>query len=190
MPNTQCGARDDEDLMEAIQAGSVDAFTALYTRYCDQAYRQSRWVCRDAGRAEDAVQEGFVAVWRHRASYRPQRGTVAAWVLTIVRHQAIDVVRHDERHASRRLSGEWIDARAAPDDTAAAVVDRADADHLRALLARLPDAQREVITLAFYAQLTHTEIAAQLGLPSGTVKGRMRLGLHKLRAELPRPQAG
>ena len=106
-------------------------------------------------------------------------------MLAIVRHQAIDIVRRDERHAGRRVSGDWIDARAAPDDTAATVADRADADQLHALLARLPEAQREVITLAFNAQLTHSEIAARLGLPSGTVKGRMRLGLLKLRAELP-----
>ena len=177
-------SRDDEQLMEQVQAGSVDAFAELYTRYCGQAYQLSRWVCRDDGRAEDAVQEGFVAVWRNRASYLAQRGTVAAWILTIVRHRAIDVGRRDDRHTSRRATVDWVDERPAPDDTAAAVADRAEAEQIQALLARLPDAQREVIALAFYAQLTHTEIAARLGVPSGTVKGRMRLGLHRLRADL------
>ncbi len=175
---------DDARLMERVQAGRVDAFEELYYRYGDRAYRIARSICFDAGRAEDAVQEAFLSVWRSRAKYRSQRGTVAAWLLSVVRHRAIDEQRRNDRRAAQRADDEQLDDHPAGDDVAHRVVERAEARRLHKLLARLPDAQQEVITLAFYGQLTHTEIGEQLGLPPGTVKGRMRLGLHKLRNDI------
>lgn len=142
------------------------------------------YVCRDHGRAEDAVQEAFISLWHSRASYRPDRGPVAAWLLTLVRHRAIDLARRNDKHAARRASEDRLDAHPAtddPDDVAATVARRADAGHLQALLSQLPAPQREVIQLAIYSQLTHSEIAEHLDVPAGTVKGRMRLGLEKLR---------
>ena len=177
-------ARDDGELMAEATAGSAEAFGELFDRYGDRAYRVALAVCHDDGRAQDAVQEGFLSVWRSRDSYRPQRGTVAAWLLTVVRHRAIDIARSNGRHSARRDSDDQLEARAAPVDVTESVIKRDDADRLQASLALLPDAQAEVITLAFYGQLSHTEIATQLCLPAGTVKGRMRLGLHRLRAAL------
>ena len=170
--------------MAAVIAGDVDSFVDLYDRYCDRAYRVARAVCRDNGRAEEAVQDGFLSVWNSRATYRPQQGTVAAWLLTVVRYRAIDIARRDRQHVSRRASETHLEDRAAFDDPFDTVATRDDAQRLHAALAMLPDAQAEVITLAFYGQLSHTEIAAHLGLPAGTVKGRMRLGLQKLRADI------
>lgn len=185
---SQPSAANEARLMERVQAGSVDAFEELYDHYGDRAYRVAWSICRDAGRAEDAVQEAFLSVWRSRAKYRSQHGTVAAWLLSVVRHRAIDAQRQNDRHASQRAGDEQLDDRPAGDDVAHQVVERAEVHRLYTLLARLPGAQQEVITLAFYGQLTHTEIGKQLGLPPGTVKGRMRLGLHKLRNDLsPRP---
>jgi RNA polymerase sigma-70 factor, ECF subfamily len=100
------------------------------------------------------------ACWSSRANYRPQQGTVAAWLLTVVRYRAIDVARSKT------------------------AVKRDDAQRLLVSLELLPDAQAEVITLAYYGQLTHTEIATHLRLPAGTVKSRMRLGLRKLQAHI------
>lgn len=177
-------AVSDDLLMERMQAGSVDAFDELYDRFGDRAHRVAWSVCLDAGRAEDAVQEAFLSVWRSRARYRSQRGTVAAWLLSVVRHRAIDAQRRNEKHAARRAGDEQLGNHPAEDNVAHQVVERAEVRHLNTLLARLPDAQQEVITLAFYGQLTHMEIAEQLGLAPGTVKGRMRLGLHKLRNDL------
>ena len=174
----------DRELMAAVIAGDVDSFVDLYDRYCDRAYRVARAVCRDNGRAEEAVQDGFLSVWNSRANYRPQHGTVAAWLLTVVRYRAIDIARRDRQHVSRRASETHLEDRAGVDDPFDAVATRDDAQRLHAALAMLPDAQAEVITLAFYGQLSHTEIAAHLGLPAGTVKGRMRLGLQKLRADI------
>jgi len=121
-------------------------------------------------------------VWHSRPTYRARRGTVAAWLLTVVRHRAIDLERQNGRHAIHRAGDDQLDACSAPDDVCAAAIKRDDADRLQASLAALPDAQQQVISLAFYEQLSHAEIATRLDLPAGTVKGRMRLGLQKLRA--------
>ena len=173
----------DRELMAKVSAGSVASFGDLYDRYCDRAYRVAWSVCRDDDRAQEAVQDGLLAVWKSRASYRPQRGTVAAWLLTMVRHRAIDLARSNGKHAARRASDDQLDWLPSANDPVEAAVRRDEALRLQEALARLPDAQAEVITLAYYGQLSHTEIAAQLGLPTGTVKGRMRLGLNKLRAD-------
>jgi RNA polymerase sigma-70 factor (ECF subfamily) len=175
--------RDDE-LMAKVGAGSVQSFVDLSDRYCDRAYQVARAVCREDGCAQEAVQDGFLSVWNSRANYRPQQGTVAAWLLTVVRYRAIDIARSNSRHASRRAREDQLTGVPAFDDPFETAVKHDDAQRLQASLAMLPDAQAEVITLAYYGQLSHNEIAAHLGLPAGTVEGRMRLGLQKLQAEI------
>ena len=179
----------DGQLMRRIASGSVEAFEELYDRYCARAYRVAWSICHDDGRAEDAVQEGFMSIWRGRTAYQPGRGTVAAWLLTAVRYRAIDVARRDHKHSARRASEDTLDAHPASGSIGEQTVTRDEADRLRYLLAQLPDAQREVITLAYYGQLSHTEIATALELPTGTIKGRMRLGLQKLRAGIEKDAA-
>lgn len=174
----------DEHLMERLQAGELDALAALYDRYFQRAHHFAMSVCHDRSRAEDAVQEAFLSLWRSRDTYHRDRGTVAAWLLTVVRHRAVDAGRRDDRHASRCVADDCLEAHASDDDIQAAVAETDHARHLRSLLAALPEPQREVITLAFYGHLTHFEIARQLDLPPGTVKSRMRLGLEKLRASV------
>jgi RNA polymerase sigma-70 factor (ECF subfamily) len=174
----------DGELMANVSAGSVESFVDLYDRYCNRAYRVARAVCHDDGRAQEAVQDGFLVVWNSRADYRSQQGSVAAWLLTVVRYRAIDAARSNHRHASRRADDDQLTQRSAGEDPSETVVRHEQARRVHASLATLPDAQAEVITLAYYGQLTHTEIAAQLGVPRGTVKGRMRLGLQKLRVDL------
>ena len=164
-------ALHDDQVMAAVTAGSLAAFNVLYDRYCDRAYRVARSVCRDDGRAQDAVQEAFISIWRTRADY-DDRCTVAAWVLTVARTSAIDVARRSEPHVP--AAGASAEQPGADDQ----------ACDLLSALAKLPGAQEEVITLAVYGQLTHTEIAAHLGLPPGTVKGRMCLALDRLRADI------
>jgi RNA polymerase sigma-70 factor (ECF subfamily) len=176
----------DGELMAGVTSGSVEALGAIYDRYCDRAYRVARAVCRDDGCAEDAVQEAFLTVWRNSGSYRPERGSVSAWLLTMVRYRAIDLARRNGSHKHRRASEEQLATLSGPADPSEEVIRRDDAARLRASLEKLPDAQQEVITLAFFGRLSHVEIATQLGLPPGTVKGRMRLGMHKLRADVER----
>jgi RNA polymerase sigma-70 factor (ECF subfamily) len=174
----------DAQLMARIQIGDQDALAALYDRYCERAYRTALVACGSPDLAEDAVQNAFLSIWNGRGSYLEGRGTVAAWLLMCVRHRAIDVWRRSSRHAAHLAPAEALASLKAREDTAGQVACRLETERVRALLELLPDAQREVITLAFYGGLTHTEIAAQLTVPCGTVKGRMRLGLCKLREGL------
>jgi RNA polymerase sigma-70 factor, ECF subfamily len=186
------GAREpgDNELMRRIQAGSHEAFAQLYDRYADRAYRVARAVTVDALLAEDAVQEGFAAIWKARATYRPEHETAAPWLMTVVRHRAIDVNRRNATVQSHSAGDASLEGHQSRDDVAAEAAERVDSRDLKTLLMRLPDAQREVIVLAFYGELTHTEIAAQLDVPVGTVKGRMRLGLHKIRGQLDEVSVG
>jgi len=177
---------NDDQVMADVKAGSRAAFGVLYARYYERAFRVARSVCRDDGRAEEAVQETFISIWKTRMTYEMQAGKVAPWVLTVARYRAIDVTRRNGLHAVHRASDDNLLAVRAPNCVVEQVVARAQARELRRLLARLPDVQREVIMLAFYGQLTHSEIAATLGLPAGTVKGRMRLGLQRLRGDIDR----
>lgn len=175
---------DDSQLMVQLSAGSVEAFGELYDRFCGRAYGVAYAVCCDEGRAQDAVQEAFLSLWKSPTSYRPELGTFAAWLLTVVRYRAIDLARRNGTHAAHRASDDRLDELPARDDVSEQVIQRDNADHLQTSLAQLPDDQQEVITLAYYGQLSHTEIAVQLDVPAGTVKGRMRLGLQKLRTNI------
>jgi RNA polymerase sigma-70 factor (ECF subfamily) len=143
-------------------------------------------VCRDNGRAEEAVQEAFGSIWKTRMTYESQVGRVAPWVLTVVRYRAIDIARRDGGDAAHQTTDEPLHAVGAPGDVPQQVAAHAQTRHVLSLLVKLPDAQREVIMLAFYGELSHTEIAARLDLPPGTVKGRIRLGLQRLRVDIQR----
>jgi RNA polymerase sigma factor (sigma-70 family) len=112
----------DGQLMERVSAGSVTAFAELYDRYCDRAYRLGLSVGRDTGRARDAVQEGFLSLWKSAAGYRQQEGTVAAWLLTVVRHRAIDLARCNARYDAHRASEDKLDSRIAPDDLCETII--------------------------------------------------------------------
>lgn len=169
--------------MADVKSGCATAFGVLYGRYRERAHRVARSVCREDGHADEAVQEAFASIWRTRTAYERQVGKVAPWVLTIVRYRAIDIARRDGPHATRRARADGLYVLQAPDGVVDQVEGRATARDLRDLVDRLPDAQREAIALAFYRGLTHTEIAAHLSVPIGTVKSRIRLGLQRLRGD-------
>jgi RNA polymerase sigma-70 factor (ECF subfamily) len=168
-------------LMQRIQAGEHQALGELYDRLAVRAYRTAFAVCRDRDRAQDAVQDAFVSIWSSRALFRPELGGVVPWAMTVVRNRALDLRR---REACSFPDDSGLDRRAAPDDVPGDVIARSEADRIAELLSQLPPPQRQVIQLGFYAGYTHAEIARRLGVPPGTVKGRMRLGLTKLRAGL------
>jgi RNA polymerase sigma-70 factor (ECF subfamily) len=174
----------DEELMRRIQTDDARAFSELYDRYCTIAFGAARVLCNSAHQAEDAVQDGFLAVWCNRASFDPDRGSFKGWLLTIIRHRSIDCARREIRHHTLRDFGTDLDYLAATGSPTTDAETHDEADRLRATLHQLPVAQREVIALAYYGGLSHTEIAAWLEIPAGTVKGRMRLGLNKLRADI------
>jgi RNA polymerase sigma-70 factor (ECF subfamily) len=170
--------------MQAVQDGKRPALGELYGRFAVRAYRTAFAVCHDRECAEDAVQDAFVSIWSSRATYEPTRGSVVAWAMTIVRHRAIYLAKRRARNALSDEGEARLEDEPADDDVPSDFAARDETEHLVELLAQLPPAQREVIRLAFFEGLTHQEIARRLALPAGTVKGRMRLGLTKLRSEL------
>lgn len=181
---TDFAAEDDGELIQQIASGSTRAFEELHQRYHGRAYRLARSICGEDGRVEEAVQEAFVSIWRSAATYEVRGGAAAGWLLSVVHLRAVDIARSNMRHANRRADVDRVELHSVSGVMADDVVDRDAATRLSDQLLRLPDAQREVIALAFYGQLTHAEIATQLRLPQGTVKGRMCLGVQKLRVDI------
>ncbi len=174
----------DATLMGEAQNGSHLALGELFDRYSPRAYRTAFSVCHDRDCADDAVQDAFVSMWLSKATFDPKRGQVAPWMMSIVRHRAIHLARR--RTLAHRLTEETFSLEDQPgnEDVPTAVDKRAARLRLMQLLAQLPPAQQEVIRLGFFDGYSHGEIARRLSLPPGTVKGRMRLGLTKLRSEL------
>jgi RNA polymerase sigma-70 factor (ECF subfamily) len=175
----------DEELMVLLRDGNPDAFEAVYDRHGKPAYSLAYRIVGDRSAAEDVAQEAFMSIWRSRVRYDPQRGSVRTWVLGIVHHRAIDALRRNAGHVKNQTSDEGIEERhEAPDRTDAEVARRDEARVVREALSELPDNQFEVVRLAYFGGFSHTEIADMLGEPIGTVKGRMRLGLEKMRRAL------
>lgn len=181
------GGASDESLMLRVQADEPRALDRLYRRHSATAQRVAFSVCHDVGRAQDVVQEAFVSVWRGREGYRPT-GSFKGWLLRAVRNRALDCVRNESAQKrppiARRdpLPERDPGARTPLED----VIASGESDALRISLHGLPEAQSAIIELAFFGGLTHEAIAERLGLPTGTVKGRMRLGLAKMRREVER----
>ena len=178
----------DEELMQRVKDGEARAFEVVFDRHGGIAYSLAYRMCGRASLAEDVVQEAFLSLWRHSARYDSLRGSVRTWILTSVRNRAIDALRRGAVSHHRDIDEEQIAGSvASSDSTESEVVRRDEASVVRGLLGRLPSEQRQVIELAYFSGFTHTEIADMLNLPVGTVKGRMRLGLTKLRLELGAP---
>lgn len=171
--------------MGLAREGESRAFEVIFDRHARAAFSLAYRMCGRRARAEDVVQEAFVSLWRGADHYDPLRGSVRSWVLGIVRKRAIDAFRHDAAREGKDVGDEDMAERVyAPELTDLEVERRDDARQVRNALQELPYDQRQVIELAYFAGFTHTQIAEMLGLPPGTVKGRMRLGLGKLRAAL------
>ena len=174
----------DEDLMVLVGEGDPAAFEVIYDRHGGVAFSLAHRMCGRRQAAEDVVQEAFLSAWRRSSSYDPARGSVRTWLLGIVHHRAVDALRRSGNDGRRRvdLPVEEMDFEDADASVTAEVIERDRAGVVRDALGELPADQQRVIELAYFGGFTHTEIADMLGLPIGTVKGRMRLGLTKLRA--------
>jgi RNA polymerase sigma-70 factor, ECF subfamily len=175
----------DEDLMAHVQEGDARAFEVIFDRHADAAFSLAYRMCGRRAVAEDVVQEAFLSLWRSGARYDRARGSVRSWVLGVVHNRAIDLFRRDAIRTSRDVSDESaVERMPSPENTEGEVHRRDDASQVREALQELPEDQRQVIELAYFGGFSHSEIAEQLQLPTGTVKGRMRLGLTKLRVAL------
>ena len=172
----------DEDLISLVQeARDSQAFATLYDRHSRAAYSLAYRMMGERQAAEDILQEAFLKAWRGAAGYRTERASVRTWLLSIVHNRAIDQLRS---LASRRRTQERVEASSAisqPSEAFAHSWRNTQREQVREALKSLPREQLKVLELAYFSGYTHLEIAELLGLPLGTVKGRVRLGLKKLR---------
>jgi RNA polymerase sigma-70 factor (ECF subfamily) len=175
----------DDDLMQLVRRGDAGAFEVVYDRHAAAAFSLAYRITGTRPAAEEVAQEAFLALWRSGARYDRTRGSVRTWLLGIVHHRAVDALRRAVGHDRRRAGLEGLEERLeAPERTPVEAARHEEARVVRAAMDRLPGDQSRVIELAYFGGFTHTEIAEMLKAPVGTVKGRMRLGLQKLRAEL------
>ena len=173
----------DADLIAMVGAGDGPALMSLYDRYNRQAFGLAFRIMGDAANAEEVVQDAFVALWRNAAAFDQTRGGVKSWLLTIVHNRAIDRLRAASSRGGT-VELEVADYAGITNDPWDAVADTLDGAQVRQAVAELPEDQRQAIELAYFQGLTHQEISTHYGIPLGTVKGRLRLGLKKLGATL------
>jgi RNA polymerase sigma-70 factor, ECF subfamily len=175
----------DEDVMQLVRRGDARAFEVIYERHSPAAFSLAYRMMGTRPGAEDVTQDAFLSMWRSGARYDRARGSVRTWVLGIVHHRAIDALRRATVHDRRRSGDEGIEERfEARERTDVEAARREEAGAVRGALSSLPADQSQVIELAYFGGFTHTEIADMLDAPVGTIKGRMRLGLKKMRAQL------
>jgi RNA polymerase sigma-70 factor (ECF subfamily) len=175
--------RDDVELVERVAAGDTEALRELYERFGSLLFGMALRVVGDRQAAEECTQDVFVSVWRGAGRFDPERGSVSTWLIAIARNRAVDLVR---RRAARPADPHAeIERRDESPDAAELVAAAETSSNVAAALAELPAPQREVILLAYFQGLSHSEIAERLDLPLGTVKGRARLALDRLRALAP-----
>ena len=172
----------DEALVALVARADEGALAELYDRVGRIAYGLALRILRDERFAEDAVQEGFLAVWRTAAAFRAERAKASTWILTLVHRRAVDLVRREERRRAEPLDDEVV-ARSgeASESTEEAAWLRFERERVQAALKDLPDVQREALELAYYGGFSQSELAERLGVPLGTIKSRMFAGLTRLR---------
>ena len=176
----------DEELMPLIGEKDPEAFEVLYDRHGGVAYSLAYRIVGEKTAAEDVTQEAFISIWRSGARFDRARGSVRSWMLSIVRNRAIDTLRSRAGKAPKLTFDDEaaLEQRPAEELTEEEAMQHETAQELRGAVTSLPHEQAKVIELAYFGGFSQSEIAEMLGLPLGTVKGRMRLGLEKIRGEL------
>ena len=172
----------DEMVMAELAERRLPALGTLYDRYGRLAYALAYRILGEAEAAEDVVHDAFLLAWRGAPGFRRERGSARGWLLSIVHHRAVDVLRR--KTAFRPAPLEAAEQRPADAYTAAEAARNVEHAGVRQVLATLPEAQRRTIELAYFGGYTQVELATLMGVPLGTVKGRMRIGLQKMRRAL------
>jgi RNA polymerase sigma factor (sigma-70 family) len=171
---------EEAALLLRIREKDERAIEALYARYSGPLYSLAYQVTGAERYAQEVVQEVFVAVWKDAGRFDPSRGALSSWLFALARHKAIDLVRK-EANVRRVLADVDLEFREADDDVDQEAWLRLRRDAVRAAILELPEAQRTALELAFFAGLTHVEVAEKLDIPLGTAKTRIRTALLKLR---------
>ncbi len=176
----------DEELMPWIAAKDPEAFEVFYDRHGGVAYSLAYRILGDRSAAEDCIQETFISIWRSGARFDRTRGSVRSWTLSIVRNRAIDALRSKAGKAPKLTFDDdaILESRPAEERTDDEAIRHETANEVRSAISQLPEEQSKVIELAYFGGFSQSEIARMLNIPLGTVKGRMRLALEKIRGEL------
>ena len=178
-PAENMSATDDMGLLTRIQSGDQEAMSALFDRYGTMVYSVALRVLKDAGEAEDVMQEIFVQVWKNPGAFVSGKGSLGGWLVVVARNRSIDVIR-------RRRPTEQVELFALPSSTNLAREAERNSllGKIRGVMVSLPEEQRNSVELAFFEGLSHSEIAEKTGDPLGTVKTRIRLALTSIRKAL------
>lgn len=172
---------DPAELLSRVARGDQQAFAALYDTISSPVLGLVRTVLRDPAQSEEVAQEVLVEVWRSAARYRPERGSVMNWVLTMAHRRAVDRVRSVQASAERDHKAALLERTPAFDEVSEQVENRLEREQVRRCLRSLTELQRQSVTLAYYRGLTYREVGELLSVPLGTVKTRLRDGLIRLR---------
>jgi RNA polymerase sigma-70 factor, ECF subfamily len=178
--------RTDDQILAALAQRDLSALEELYDRYSKVSYSLAYRIVGDRGNAEDVVQDAFLSVWRQAGTYKRERGAARTWLMSIVHHRSIDRLRSGASSSNMIPYEELPESR--EETTKPSIWQQAwnnvRGDMIRRALERLPVEQKKSIELAYFSGYTQAEIAELMGVPLGTVKGRMRIGLQKLRTML------
>ena len=171
----------DRDLVNRLWAGDTAALATLYDRYSSMVYTLALKMLANPAEAEDLTQEVFVNFWQRR-QYNPDRGSIGSYLATYTRSRAIDRLRVSSGRATILQRFQRIaEASSRPPGPVGHATLQEQRQHLQAALDQIPPTEREVLETAYFQGLSQSEIAAQLGIPLGTVKSRCRQGLLRLR---------
>lgn len=177
--------RDDETLLYLIASAHTDALGELYDRYGRLVFSVAYNATSDPNLAEEITQDTFLRVWQRAESYNPQTGKVVGWLTSIARHRAIDLYRRGSVRSDAHADPleEILDFNLVDEgpDVETSLENQQSRQHVRWALSQLPHEQRQVLALAYFRGLTQGQISQMLGLPLGTIKTRIRLGMQKLR---------
>jgi RNA polymerase sigma-70 factor (ECF subfamily) len=175
----------DDRMLDLLARAEPEGIEMLYDRYSGLAYTLALRVLNDSGTAEDVVQEAFLSIWRRASTYRSDRGSLRTWVCSIVHHRALDRLRGRSGRDRQDVALEHAPIEVTSvSDTWDKVAGEIEREEIRKALTELSVEQRETIELAYFGGYSQTEISQLMQVPLGTVKGRTRLALRKLRGVL------
>lgn len=187
MGDVDSPADRDRDLIERLLGGDDEAFRGLFHRHAPSAKALAQRVVRQSHLAEEIVQEAFMAVWKNPAAYDGGRGSVRSWLMGMVHHRAVDLVRREEAHRRRAEAAipEALEEEADhADDIVQQLAEPAERRLVRIALAELPAEQRRVLEMMYFDGLSQSQISEATGIPLGTVKSRTLLGMRRMRGAL------
>lgn len=176
--------RECELLATGLLNGDERCFAAIYRRWGPLVHTLASRTLGDAREAEDVTQQVFLAAWRGRGGFKPERGPLGAWLVGITRRKTVDALAARSRRGELATAAAQSSTRRSAQQIAASPESALDRVLLADELSRLPRPQREVLCLAFYEDLTQAQIAERTGIPLGTVKSHARRGLHRLRRRI------